>query len=355
MDEGRRRPGVVMPLVPRDQAEAVRGSNLGLPDLWREWWLGPGSALTNPNSRKNYKRCEELARTLGDHPSTKSIEQWAARVVDSGMSPSTVYNVHWYILGAVFDWGRRRGLVDADPFTDARRVVPPPPDSHPIRNIAAVWPSLLAVARDASERALLGVYRFTGVRPSEGIALEPDDVLTRVEPWELSVTKQRTNPDGWTTSPPKGQRQRGCRRIPVRPELRQLLAPLLASWQPVQLTFNARRLAKERREVRFLFPFKKGAMEDLRGRLGAVAPDHFGEGHGLHTFRHTCAFELYARGVEVVTISEWLGHESVLTTEKYLARMAGGKVRADKALAAFFGPMETVTVGGARFVDEVRP
>lgn len=340
MDEGgggRRRPGVVLPLVPRGESDLAPGRNLALPDLWKAWWLGPGAALTNPNSRKNYKRCEELSRTLGDHPSSVAIEQWGARLVDAGFSPSTVYDVHWYVLGAVFGWGRSKGLIDADPYADAKRVVPPPAESHPVKNIREVWPALLAVAKDATERALLGVYRFAAVRPSEGIAFHPEDVLRQVEPWELSVTKQRANADGWTTTAPKGRRQRGCRRIPVRPELRELLAPLLDAWQPVQMTFNAKRIAtRTTRATRFLFPVKRNQLQDLRERLAAVAPEHFGPGHGLHTFRHTCAFELYAAGVEVVTISEWLGHESVLTTEKYLARMAGGKVRADKALGQFF-------------------
>lgn len=326
--------------------------DLALPELWREWWKGPGAALRNPHSRKNYKRCEELSKTLGDRTTGKALEQWAARLVDGGMNARTVYDVHWYILGGVLGWGRGKGLIPTNPMLDAVRVRPPPPESHPVKNIAELWPSLLAAGKDATERALLGVYRFAGLRPNEAIALMPEDVLTAVSPWELAVTKQRSNADAWTTTPPKGQRQRGCRRIPVRPELVELLCPVLEGWRPVQMTFQAKRIAtRTTREVRFLFPLKRLPLAELRERLAAVAPDHFGPGRGLHTFRHTCAFELYAAGVEVVTISEWLGHENVLTTEKYLSRMAGGKVRADKALGQFFGApsprrFETINVSG---------
>lgn len=338
-NDGRGGKGNVLPLVRRtEDTGKASPRNLPLPELWREWWLGKGASITNPSSRKNYKRCEVLSRPLGDFFTSKALEQWAARLTDCGLNPRTVYDVHWYILGGLYRWAKDHDLVAVNPFADAVRVVPPPPDSHPIRNIVEVWPSLLRVARTPTEAALLGVYRFGALRPEEGPALHFEDVLTAGPRWELSVTKQRPNLNRPTTTAPKGQRGRGCRRVPVRPELRELLAPLLAAWRPVQMSFGKRLADRSTVETRFLFPFVRADLLDLRERLGRVAPEHFGEGHGLHTFRHTAAYEFYTRGVEVVTISEWLGHENVMTTEKYLARMAGGKVRADPALEQFFTP-----------------
>jgi integrase len=334
--KGRNR-GNVLPLVRRDvDAGKADPKNLPLPELWREWWLGPGAKFTNPNTRKNYERCQTLSEPLGDFFTARALEQWAARLVDCGMGPRTVYDVHWYILGGVYRWAKDRDLVALNPFADATRVVPPPAESHPIRNIVDVWPSLLRVARTPTEAALLAVYRFTGCRPEEAPALMPDDVHTANARWLLSVTKQRPNLNRPTTTAAKGKRGRGNRLVPVRPELRELLKPVLESWRPVQMTFGKRIADRQTVDTRFLFPVVKDDMNDLRERLGVVAPEHFGPGHGLHTFRHTAAFEFYSAGVEVVTISEWLGHENVMTTEKYLARMAGGKVRADPALDRFF-------------------
>ncbi len=332
--------GNVLPLVPRSASGGSDPKNLPQHALWREWWLGPGARLKNPNTFKNYKRCEVLAAPLGDYFTAKALEQWAARLTDCGMNPRTVYDVHWYILGGVYRWARDHDLVSLNPFSDAERVVPPPAESHPIRNIDAVWPQLLKVARNPTEAALLGVYRYTGCRPEEAPALYPEDVMTTGDRWRVSITKQRANPNHPHTRAAKGRRGRGNRLVPVRPELRALLAPVLAAWRPVQMTWGKRVADRQTADVRFLFPVKKDDLEGLRHRLGQVAPEHFGEGHGLHTFRHTAAFEFYSRGVEVVTISEWLGHESVLTTEKYLSRMAGGKVRSDPALEQFFAPPE---------------
>lgn len=335
-EQGGGRGGNILPLVGRSASGAHNPKNLPQAELWREWWLAKGPSLRNPNSRKNYKRCEVLAAPLGDFFTAKALEQWAARLCDCGLSPSTVYDVHWYILQGVYRWGRDHDLVAVNPFADAVRIVPPPPESHPIKNIDEVWPKLLKVARTPTEAALLGVYRFTACRPEEAPALYPEDVITHGDRWAISITKQRANANHPTTRSAKGKRGRGNRLVPVRPELRELLKPVLAAWRPVQMSWGKRLCDRQTTEARFLFPVKRTDLEDLRDRLGQVAPEHFGPGHGLHTFRHTAAFELYSRGVEVVTISEWLGHESVLTTEKYLARMAGGKVRADPALEQFF-------------------
>jgi site-specific recombinase XerD len=38
-----------------------------------------------------------------------------------------------------------------------------------------------------------------------------------------------------------------------------------------------------------------------------------------HTFRHTVALNLLQSGVDISTIAIWLGHESILTTHKYMA------------------------------------
>lgn len=340
--DGRR--GVVMPFVPRGPASATSPEDQPLPELWRRFWTVRAAKLKNPNTRKGYRRTEELSRTLGDRPTMETVELWAARLLET--HPGSAY-LHVCKLGALYDLALRRHWTPTDPVAEVREGMPQPQaESHPIRDIDRVWPVLLQVARDASERALLGVYRFAGLRPEEAPALVPEDVLTRMDPWQLSVTKQRLRWSSMETVAPKGRRPR---LVPVRPELRALLAPVLAAWRPVQMKFGTRHMPRESREVRFLFPLRAGDERDLRARLGAVAPEHFGPRHGLHTFRHTLAFELYSRNVETVTISEWLGHKNILTTEKYLARMAGGRVRHDPAMAAFFGPrpeLETVNVSG---------
>jgi len=37
-----------------------------------------------------------------------------------------------------------------------------------------------------------------------------------------------------------------------------------------------------------------------------------------HTFRHTTALRMLQSGVDISTIAIWLGHESIITTHKYM-------------------------------------
>ena len=333
-DGSGRRAGLVVPFVPRLGRTATKEcEDHPLPELWRRFWLVKGPALANPNTAKNYRRCQELSAPLGDRPDLQAVELWAARLMET--HPGSAY-LHACILSGVYDLALRRGWTPADPVAEVRAAMKAPRHrSHPIRNIREVWPALLSVCRSPTEAAWLGVYRFAALRPEEGAALTPEDVLTGRDPWELSVNKQRVRWSSFETKAPKSAR--GTRLVPVRPELRALLAPVLAGWQPVQLRFGTRGMPRGRAECRALFPVRAREERDIRGRLGAVAPEHFGPGHGLHTFRHTCAYELYAAGVDVVTISDWLGHESVKTTETYLSRMVGQRARHDPKLGQFFG------------------
>jgi site-specific recombinase XerD len=61
-----------------------------------------------------------------------------------------------------------------------------------------------------------------------------------------------------------------------------------------------------------------------------------------HVFRHTCAMTLLDAGVDILTVSRWLGHENVSTTAKYLKVSLERK---RKALISFSGPGPIVSSG----------
>lgn len=64
----------------------------------------------------------------------------------------------------------------------------------------------------------------------------------------------------------------------------------------------------------------------LRKRLRMV------EGVCLHVLRHTCAARLLSAGVDIYTVSKWLGHSSVKVTERYAKLQVGMLVGARTAL-----------------------
>ncbi|MEI7055762.1 tyrosine-type recombinase/integrase [Nocardioides sp. CCNWLW239] len=49
-----------------------------------------------------------------------------------------------------------------------------------------------------------------------------------------------------------------------------------------------------------------------------------GQGRRLHDLRHTAACPWLARGVDVGTVKEWMGHESIATTNLYLHFLGTG-------------------------------
>jgi site-specific recombinase XerD len=72
----------------------------------------------------------------------------------------------------------------------------------------------------------------------------------------------------------------------------------------------------------------KGALtrSGIRYRLGCLVKKASGQTPSMkqkvispHTFRHTVALNLLQAGVDISTIAIWLGHESLLTTHKYMA------------------------------------
>lgn len=57
----------------------------------------------------------------------------------------------------------------------------------------------------------------------------------------------------------------------------------------------------------------------LVGKASMSAPSLNRKVISPHTFRHTVALNLLQSGVDISTIAIWLGHESILTTHKYMA------------------------------------
>jgi len=82
-----------------------------------------------------------------------------------------------------------------------------------------------------------------------------------------------------------------------------------------------------------------GDCENAAGEICAAAPCC--EGFFLHKFRHTFATLHLQSGVDILTVSTWLGHKDVKTTMRYLTSARGSDVRKkvnDGLLASAFSP-----------------
>jgi integrase/recombinase XerD len=164
------------------------------------------------------------------------------------------------------------------------------------------------------DHALLLALFNTGARVQELLDLRPCD-LQLVRPFQVRLRG-------------KGRKERVC---PLWPHTVDLLRALMtegnmdpAATQP--LFRNARGQPLTRFGVRYILRKHAGRARSRAATLSSkrVHP---------HAMRHTTAVHLLQAGVDLVTISHWLGHASVETTNRYAAvdlemkRAALAKVR----------------------------
>jgi integrase/recombinase XerD len=148
--------------------------------------------------------------------------------------------------------------------------------------------------------ALLLTLFNTGARVQELLDLRPCD-LQLDRPFQLRLRG-------------KGRKERMC---PLWPQTVEVLRTLLGE-QRVDLSDteplfrNRRGQPLSRFGVRYL-------LRKYANRARSVAKTLYGKRVHPHVFRHTTAVHLLQAGVDIVTISHWLGHTSVETTNRYAA------------------------------------
>ena len=146
--------------------------------------------------------------------------------------------------------------------------------------------------------ALLATMFNTGARVGEIVALRVADL--------------RLNTPAQVHLHGKGRKERVC---PLWPQTADLLRALLTerdrepqSDAPVFRNHRGARLT--RFGVRYL-------LQKYCTRAQAIVPALRGKRLHPHSMRHSTAVHLLRAGVDIVTISHWLGHASVTTTHRY--------------------------------------
>jgi len=148
--------------------------------------------------------------------------------------------------------------------------------------------------------ALLLTLFNTGARVMELLGVRPSD-LQLVRPLQILLRG-------------KGRKERLCPLWPTTVEtLRELLAERAVSPSATEQLFRSHRGEPLTRfGVRYLVQKHASAASSVVHTLAAkrIHP---------HVIRHTTAVHLLQAGVDLVTISHWLGHASVETTNRYAA------------------------------------
>lgn len=147
------------------------------------------------------------------------------------------------------------------------------------------------------DRAMLGVYYGCGLRRSEGLALDLDDVLLR----EKLVYVR------------KGKYYRE-RYVPMTESIRQDLENYIYTGRAKILSFK-----NIKQEAFFLSrSVKRMHGNSLINRIHRLAKlAKIDKGTGLHSLRHSIATHLLQSGMELEEVSRFLGHASLESTQIY--------------------------------------
>jgi site-specific recombinase XerD len=211
-------------------------------------------------------------------------------------------------LAAIHTFSRFVAIQDPEHVESAQRLLAIPIKRGPTRavdylegnEIAAMLAAVSSRRRQCHrDRALLLTLFNTGGRVQEVLDIRPNDLQLN-RPASVRLIG-------------KGRKERLC---PLWPEtvdaLTTLLskAPAVASDAPVFR--NQRGEPMTRFGIRYL-------LRQYADAARQAAPTLANKRVHPHTYRHSAAVHLLRAGVDLVTISHWLGHASVETTNRYTA------------------------------------
>jgi len=212
-------------------------------------------------------------------------------------------------LAAVHAFARYAAASDPEHLELCQRILAVPFKRARMRVVEYLEADELRALLDAPDRAtadgrrdhgLLLVLFNTGARVQEILDLRPCD-LQLMRPCQVRLCG-------------KGRKERLC---PLWPHTADVLRALLleqggdpAAATPVFRNHRGQPLT--RFGVRYI-------LRKYARRAQSAAPSLAARRIHPHTMRHTAAVNLLQAGVDLVTISHWLGHASVETTNRYVA------------------------------------
>ncbi|MGB7239960.1 MAG: tyrosine-type recombinase/integrase [Rhodococcus sp. (in: high G+C Gram-positive bacteria)] len=190
-------------------------------------------------------------------------------------------------LGQFFDWAIDTGLVESNPADGLPTVSESKPRPRPVGD--RMWMQLLTDA-DPRERLAARLAEEAGCRREEAAKVHTEDVVDGIDGYELVIHG-------------KGAKQR---MVPITDALARDILKGANGHTPGLATSG------------YLFP---GAVDghisaDWIGKIvGRLLP----HGWTMHKLRHRYATTLYYATQDYMICKELLGHESMATTQRYIA------------------------------------
>ena len=249
---------------------------------WTDTLRAAGLSAQTIKSRR-YKMVHLAALLMPSGPEDVTTEQIVQVFARQQWKPET-RKAYRNTISSFFRWLHKSGRRSDDPSLDAPRVKKPHAHPRPCPD------RYIAVAMEmatSSERLMIRLGAECGLRRGEIAAVHSDDVVADSAGRSLIVRG-------------KGDKQR---IVPLPDDLACII-------------MDARG---------YLFPGRFGGHVEesyIGDHISRLLPD----GYAAHTLRHRFATTAYAATHDLFVVAELLGHESVETTEHYVA-MPDGRLR----------------------------
>lgn len=249
---------------------------------WTDTLRAAGLSAQTIKSRR-YKMVHLAALLMPSGPEDVTTEQIVQVFARQQWKPET-RKAYRNTISSFFRWLHKSGRRSGDPSLDVPRVKKPHahPRPCPDRYIAAAMEMATS-----SERLMIRLGAECGLRRGEIARVHSDDVVADSAGHSLIVRG-------------KGDKQR---IVPLPDDLAGII-------------MDARG---------YLFPGRFGGHVEesyIGDHISRLLPD----GYAAHTLRHRFATTAYAATHDLFVVAELLGHESVETTEHYVA-MPDGRLR----------------------------
>lgn len=249
---------------------------------WTDTLKAAGLSAQTIKSRR-YKMVHLAALLIPSGPEDVTTEQIVQAFARQQWKPET-RKAYRNTISSFFRWLHKSGRRADDPSLDVPRVKKPHAHPRPCPD------RYIAVAMEmatSSERLMIRLGAECGLRRGEIAAVHSDDVVADSAGRSLIVRG-------------KGDKQR---IVPLPDDLACII-------------MDARG---------YLFPGRFGGHVEesyIGDHISRLLPD----GYAAHTLRHRFATTAYAATHDLFVVAELLGHESVETTEHYVA-MPDGRLR----------------------------
>ncbi|NWN89226.1 MAG: site-specific integrase [Micrococcaceae bacterium] len=275
--------------------------------------------IVSPGTIRRYKgyiknHFEKIGPIPVDTLMSADLIRWVKYMLDRGLSPKTISNVHGFIHGVVqtaVELKHRsdnpchgRYLPDDDATEDKNTFL----TMDEFRSILQYVP--------AHNQPAMSFMIATGLRLGEMTALTPGDLMLDAAVPSVRVTKShQEGEDAWVVGPPKTPESR--RTVSLPPSTVTALRELVQGLGVSDQVFTSRKGAK-------------GAAHRTWQRTWfnavSLAKKHDGlyKSPRIHDLRHSHASLMIAAGMNLFELSKRLGHKNVETTTRIYGHLMPG-------------------------------